>query len=354
MKTFSKISASHYVLPAKNLTNADLSSTFEEAKLRNISRVSGILERRVAPAGVTALDLGFEAARRMLEAENIAREDFDMLIFVSQTGDHILPASAYVLHEKLSLPKSCGAFDMPLGCPAMPYALTVANGLIASGQCGKILLVFADTITKLVYPKDRSLVTLHGDGAAAFTIEKSGGRNGLEFVELGVQSTGWKSLMVPAGGMRLPKSAATKKEITSDAGVCTTDEHLQMDGMGVFQFSTTKIPSEICAALKKHEADISDFDLVLLHQANRLITDQIYKKIGADKEQQFMFMEKVGNLSAASTPVLLARALREGRLDKGGRVLLCSFGVGLTWGTFAISFGKNSVKTSKKASDELA
>ncbi|MBO6102457.1 MAG: ketoacyl-ACP synthase III [Opitutales bacterium] len=347
-----KITASHYVLPEGRLTNETLSERFPPKKVAGISKLSGIYERRVAPKGATSVDLGAECAKRMLEDLNIPADDFDMLIFASQTRDYILPASAFIIHEKLGLPQTCGAFDLPLGCAAFPYAMGVANGLIASGQCKKILLIAAETITRLIYPKDRGLAPLHGDGAASFVICASEDGSGFEFADFGADSSGWKYLIVPDGGMRSPLSPSSFEEKTDESGITTTNASIQMDGAAVFHFSISTIPGAIKKALAKNKADIASYDLVLLHQANKMMLDQIYGALGVPEERRFFFMEKIGNLSAASSPVLLAEALREGKLAGGGRLLLSAFGVGLTWGTFSMKFAPGSA-TPAKASTQF-
>lgn len=351
MKYFSKITASHYVLPKEVLTDDELSARFDPKKLKGISKLSGIHARRVAPAGVTACDLAFAAADRLLRSESIERSDFDMVVFVTQTPDHLLPATGFILHERLGLPRTCGAFDISLGCPAMPYALSVANGLIASGQCKKILVVFAETITRLVHPKDRTLVPLHGDGAAVFVMERADGDCGFEFADIGADSSGWKHLQVPAGGMRTPRSPETARETVDETGVCTNAESLQMNGAAVFHFAITVIPQAIRESLQKHALTLTDCKLMILHQANKMMLDNIYNQLELPAEKRFFFMEEVGNLSAASTPVTLAEALRQGKLANGGRVLLASFGVGLTWGVYSHLFAPHSVKASQASTD---
>ena len=351
MNYFSKISASHYVLPKESLTDEALAERFDPKKVKGISKLSGIRERRIAPEGTTAADLGYEAARRLLESEGIDRSDFDMIIFVTQTPDYILPGNSFIVHERLGLPSACGAFDTSMGCAAMPYGLSISNGLIASGQCRKILLIFSDTISKLVYPKDRSLVTLHGDGAAAFVIEKAEDAYGFEFADIGVDSSNWKQLLVPAGGARLPKSADTRKETVDASGICTTAESLQMNGAAVFHFAISTIPSAIRASLEKRQLSLDSCRYVLLHQANKMMLDNIYNQLKVPEEKRFFFMEKIGNLSLASTPVLLAEALRQGKFAEGGRALMAAFGVGLTWGVFSVNFEAHSVRASRASTD---
>ncbi len=352
MKFHAKMTASHYVLPGQILDNDDLAARFGLRKVKAISNLSGIYERRVCPKNITAVDLGGAAAGRMLDSLSIDRSDFDMLIFVSQTRDYILPPSAYVLHDRLKMPSSCGAFDLPLGCSAFPCAMGIANGLVASGQCKKILLILSDTITHLINPGDRGLVTLHGDGAAAFVLERSEDEFGFEFADMGSESSGWKYLIVPAGGMRTPSSNETRLEKTTPDGITTTDENLQMNGEAIFHFSITTVPGAVRKTLAKHNAEISSYDLVLFHQANKLMLDNIYNELGVDEKCRFFFMEKIGNLSAASSPVLLAEALRSGKLNSGGRLLLSAFGVGLSWAIFSMRFAPGG-KISSKASTEL-
>lgn len=353
MLLHSKITASHYILPSGRLTNEMLSERFPPKKVAGVSKLSGIYERRVAASDITAGDMGYECARRLVESKDIDVSSFDLLIFVSSTRDYILPPTASIIHEKLNLPETCGSFDMVLGCPAFPYALSVANGMIASLQCKKILLVIADAVTKLVNPMDRGLVTLHGDGAAAFVLEPSDTSVGVDFIDLGTDSKDWRNLVVPAGGFKLPKSAVTCQPKTDDSGATFTDENIQMNGAAVFHFSMTKIPEQISASLKRRNIGIDDIDLILLHQANKMMLEEIYRQIGiVDDSKKFFFMEKIGNLGAASTPVLLAEALRCGKIIGSMNVLLSSFGVGLSWGTALIHF-KSAEKIASSAETEF-
>ena len=329
MPLFTTITASHYVLPAQTLTHAALAERFGEKAVASIEKLSGILERRVAPEGVSALDLGEAAARRMLEEKNVDFSSIDMLVFGTITPDHPLPGNGVLLHERLGLSPRCGAFDIPQGCPTFHYVLSVANGLIASGQCRKVLVVVADAITQRIRPDDRGLITLHGDGAAAFLIERApdSALCGVEAVEIGLDSSGWKHLTIDADG-------------------------LHMNGAAVFHFGVSRIPDAVAEFLRRTGRTMAEFDTVLLHQANKMMLRQIYDRIGVPESKQFFFMERIGNLSAASTPVLLARALREGAIPDGGRALVVSFGAGLAWGLASLSF-QNPRGCACTASDTL-
>lgn len=326
------ITAMHYCVPREVLTQTDLAARFSEKQVANIAKLSGITERRIAPQGVTSVDLACCAARRLFEARGIDPQSIDFVLFATQTGDYQLPASACVLHGRLGLSKQCGALDIGLGCSAFPYGLSVANGLIASGVANRILLVNADTLTKVIHPCDRGLVPLHGDGAVVSLIEPAGEKDGLLGFELGTDGSGSEHLVIPASGARTARTEQTAADIVDDSGSVRSQEHLYMNGPAVFQFSIREVPEAIQRAFAKWGVSADDIDLLLLHQANRMMLDLIYKKVGIPPQKQFFFMEKIGNMSGASTPMALAEAWRSGRLHAGSLVALASFGVGLSWG----------------------
>lgn len=327
------ITAMHYCLPSKRLTNDELETRFDPKALKSIVKMSGIRERRVTEAGQTALDLGYVAAERMLRERGVPPESLDLIIFVSQTPDYQIPASACVLHERLKCASTCAAFDIGLGCSAFPYALSVVNGMIISGQARRALLVNADALTQVIHPGDRGLVPLHGDGAVATLVEATGDPvSGLSGFLLGTEGSGYRHLMIPASGARQPRSAESKREIRDNSGSVRTDEHLAMNGPAIFHFSVYKVPEIIRAALAKFQLNVNDLDLLLMHQANKTMLDLIYRAVGVPEEKRFFFMENVGNTSGASTPMVLAEAIRQGRVKPGGRTLIVSFGVGLSWG----------------------
>ena len=326
------ITAIHYCLPPGRLTNDELAERFGAKQISSIVKMAGISERRIAPPGVTASDLAFVAAQRLLQSRGIAPAEIDLLVFVSQTGDYQIPATACVLHGRLGLGQHCAAFDINLGCSGYPYSLAVVDGLIGSGVAKKALLLNADALTQVIHPRDRGLVPLHGDGAVATLLEPAAPGEGLCGIHLGTDGTGAAHLMIPASGARKPRSEETKREMVDASGSVRTDEHLAMNGPAVFHFSVYKVPEMIRAGLTKFGVGIGEVDLVVLHQANKTMLELIYKSIGVPAEKKFFFMENVGNTSGASTPMALAEAVRQGRVAPGSLTLLASFGVGLYWG----------------------
>jgi 3-oxoacyl-[acyl-carrier-protein] synthase III len=331
------ITGMHYCIPTRRLTNDELVQRFGERQVKSITKMAGVVERRVVEPGQTASDLAYWAAKRLLDDRNVDPGSIDLLIFASQTGDYQLPATACVLHGRLGLSERCGAFDINLGCTSFPYSLSVAHGMIAGGVAQRALVLTADALTTVIHPMDRGLVPLHGDGAVATMVEPTtvGGFAGFL---LGTEGTGYQHLMIPASGARIPRSDETKKETTDESGIVRTQEHLAMNGPAIFHFSVYKVPDVIRQALERLQWTVADLDLLLLHQANKTMVDLIYRALDVPLEKRFYFMEHVGNTSGPSTPMVLAEAWRQGRVRPGGRVMFAAFGVGLSWGVAALEW----------------
>lgn len=330
------------VLPEKVLSNEDLARVFGEREIASAVKMSGVLERKISRPDQFASDLALTAAERLLTKTAFDRSEIDLLMFVSQTPDYRIPTTSSILHGKLGLSHSCATFDINQACSAYPYALSIAHSMIVSGVAHYALILNADTLTKLIHPKDRSLTVLHGDGAAATLVASCDADAGLEAIMLGTDGAGAKHLLVPAGGARLACGPETRLERTDAAGCTRTDENLVMDGPAIFHFSVYKVPEIIDEALQKSSLTIDDIDLIILHQANKTMMEMIYKRLRVPPEKRFLCIETMGNSSGPSTPIALAEAWRQGRVRPGSRTLLCSFGAGLTWGVAIIKWPENA------------
>lgn len=330
------------VLPAHTLSNAELEARFGQKEMASIIKTAGIQQRRVAAPGQCASDLALTAAERLFQHKSWDRSLVDMLMFVSQTPDYRIPTTASVLHGKLGLKTDCATFDINQACSAFPYALSVAHSSVVSGQAHYALVINADTLTSLIHPNDRSLVALHGDAACATLVGPCGPEFGFEGFSLGTDGTGASHLIVPAGGMRMPSSADTRQETTDEAGCTRTHEHIKMNGPAVFHFSVYRVPEAIRDALSKIGRKLEEVDLVILHQANKMMLDLIFKSLRVPADKQFFCIENMGNSSGPSTAVALSEAWRLGRIKPGSRTLLCSFGAGLTWGISIIHWPENA------------
>ncbi len=330
------------VLPEAILDNEELGRRFGVAEVASAIKMSGISARRVASPSQYASDLALTAAERLLSFLDFDRSSIDLLIFVSQTPDYRIPTTAAVLHGKLGLGENCATFDVNQACSAYPYTLGIAQSMIANGLARNALVLNADTLTRLIHPRDRSLIVLHGDAAAATILGACNEDFGLEGFTLGTAGSGAKHLLVPAGGSRMPCGPDTRIERTDGSGCVRSDENLVMDGPAVFHFSVYKVPEVIRATLDEFQLTVDDIDTVILHQANKTMVDLIYRSLRIPPEKRFYCLENMGNSSGPSTPVALAEAWRQGRIRPGSRTLICSFGAGLTWGVAMIRWPEDA------------
>ena len=322
-----------YVLPEKTVSNDELAEAFAGWSAEKILKKTGISSRHVSADKETACDLGVQAAEKLIQSVDIPREKIDFLIFVSQSPDYLLPTTACVIQNRLGLKKQSGAFDLNLGCSGYIYGLAVGKGLVDSGIAKNVLLITSETYTKHINPLDRSTRTIFGDGAAATLI----GHGGMEIGEfdLGTDGSGKDLLMVPAGGMRLPKSAETAVEY-DDNGNIRSQEQLYMDGTGVFEFTLREVPVSVNQILSKSSLTKDEIDMFVFHQANQFMLDFLRKQMKIDKEKFYQDFSDTGNTVCASIPIALKRAMDKNIVKSNQTILLCGFGVGLSWGSTII------------------
>lgn len=326
-------------LPDHILTNEVLAAEYSNWSAGKIGEKTGILERRIAAEGETALDLAAQAARTLFERNPALRDRVDFLIFCTQASDHILPTSACILQQRLGLPTSIGALDINLGCSGFVYGLSLAAGLIASGAASGVLLVTADTYSKYIHPRDKSVRTLFGDGAAAtLVVPDADGTGHIGPFVFGTDGSGADRLIVEAGGFRLPSSPDTCVEEEDRSGNVRTRGHLFMDGGAVLAFTLREVPRAYRALLDKTETTPDDYNHVVLHQANKFMLDTLQKKLGLPDAKLPRRYEDIGNTVSSTIPFVLASLAEQGRLTGGTRTLLIGFGVGLSWAAASVGF----------------
>lgn len=338
MKT-STISAIAHALPTNVVTQEELIERFGAKTVNSIAKMSGIRSRRVVASGQCASDLAYAAAQRLLEHTGVDPKTIDLVTFASQTPDYRIPATSSVLHGKLGLSEHCASFDINQACSSFLHSLQVAHSMIVAGTAKRALVLNGDALSTLINPFDRGLVTLHGDGATAALVEPSDmTRGGVEFIEIGTDGTKFDRLLVPAGGARMPSSETTRVETTDEEGCIRNLEQIYMDGPAVFHFVVYKVTDVLRNAITKMQKTIDDFDMVLLHQANKTMVDLIYRALDVPKEKRFYYLEDIGNSSGASLPSLLSQCWRQGAIKPGSRTLLCAFGGGLSWGVASVKW----------------
>ena len=294
-------------LPARQIENIGMVDQFSVDDVNQIIKLTGVNNRYVAPEGVSAGDLCMKAASDLLDVLDWDPNSVDGLIFMSQTPNQLLPATACRIQNKLGLRTSSFAFDVNLGCSAYPYGLWLAGSLMSSGA-NRILLLAGDTINKIVDPCDRSTAFLFGDAGTATALEKNG-QASWDFI-LGTDGSGANYLQA------------------------SSNKCLKMDGPKVFEFTLQRIP----VLLSELDQKIGrSHDYYLFHQANKLIVEHLRRKCKVSKVSCPSNIDKFGNTSSASIPLLLTSELGDIDVGNGLSLALVGFGVGLSWAAASIT-----------------
>jgi len=336
---FASIKAIEYALPNVELTNAKLSLQFPEWSVEKISSKTGIESRHIASEYECASDLGVEAANLLFDRDTVRRDVVDFILFCTQSPDYFLPTTACLLQDRLQLPTSAGALDFNLGCSGFVYGLGLAKGLIETGQAQHVLLITAETYSKHMNPKDKSVRTIFGDAAAATYIEaEECEKEKIGIPVYGTDGSGACNLIVPAGGMR-ERSHVNHEEGAVDYGSdMRNGADLFMNGPEIFTFTLERVPTSIEMALRRAGIGLEDIDLFVFHQANGFMLEHLRKKCGIPNDKFYVSLADVGNTVSSTIPIALKRAQEDGRLEKGMRVMLSGFGVGYSWSTCIIEW----------------
>lgn len=337
----SRIAGVAAAVPARRINLSALASEWGERDVANIIQSTGITHVREAPQGMTTADLCEAAARSLFSELGATPGEVDGIVFVSQTPDHIMPATSAILQHRLHLERRVAAFDVSYGCSGYVYGLLQADLLIHSGLCRKVLVCAGDTTTRVVNPRDRALKMLFGDGGSATLVVQGDDRHAYS---VRTDGSGARSLIIPAGGARQPRNALTCVPREAEGGNVRSEEDLFMDGIAVLYMALRDVPEaidEAVALVGWTRADVSFFGL---HQANRFMTDYLAKKLKAPPGAVPFGAADVGNTGPASIPVLLAREhprlRQEGRL---ARSVLCGFGVGFSVAAMTASLSDTTI-----------
>lgn len=314
-------------LPEKILTNCDLEKLVDTSD-EWITTRTGIKERRVLESGKASSDMAIEASKLALKSANLEPEDIDLVIVATMTPDMMTPSTACIVQDKLGC-KNAAAFDISAACSGFLYGLSIARAFIASGTYKNVLLIGTEAMSRILDWKDRSTCILFGDGAGAAVVSEVAEGYGILDIELGSDGSGSDHLLIPAGGSRRPTNQDTLDKRL---------QYISMEGSEVFKFAVRKIDETCKNILQKTGLKAEDVDLLIPHQANTRIIDSAVKKLKIPREKTFVNLDKYGNMSAASIPVALDEAIREGRIKNGNHVLLVGFGGGLTWGSSIIKW----------------
>lgn len=323
-------------VPKTIVDNLAANEFFTEKEAKSVVRMTGIRQRRVASDSQCASDFCYAAASKLIKEVEVDLSTVDVLIFVSQTPDYRMPATSSILQSRLGLAKTTAAYDINLGCAGFVYGLGLAYSFCSQPSIRKVLLLNGETRTKVYSQKDKSTGLLFGDGGTAVLIDKNQGY-GESFFSMNADGDRSHYIMIKSGGYRHPSSVESLQEKVYDDGSIRTDENGVMDGAGVFDFTIQDIPTDIENTLGFAGLSIEHINLFYLHQANKFITDHIAKKMGIPLDRVPYSLQKFGNTSSVSIPLTMVSESSQLLTEKDHKVLVCGFGVGLSWGTGIIN-----------------
>jgi len=311
--------------PARILTNAELEQRVDTSDEWIVER-TGIRERRIAEPNETLTSYSLVAAQQAMAQAGVTAADLDGIVFATVTPDRRLPSAACDLQALLGA-KNAWAFDLVAACPGWVYALTVAEGMMATGQGDTVLVVGAEKLSSIVDQTDRSTVILFGDGAGAAVLRRATDDRGMLATYLGADGDLASLLYIPAGGSSEPL----------DETVIREKRHLmQMAGREVFKAAVLAMSRSTDEAIRRAGLSPDDIDLLVPHQANMRIIEATAKYAKIPMSKVFVNVDRYGNTSSASIPLALVQAQEEGRLKPGMIVMLVSFGAGFTWGSVVL------------------
>ncbi len=310
--------------PDRLETNELLQAEQPDWDMRVIGEKTGILQRYVAAPGECSSDLGVKAAERLFKEQGVDRATIDYLLFCTQTPDYALPTTACLVQDRLGLRTSVGALDFNLGCSGFVYGVALADGLIRAGLARRVLLITAETYTKLIDRNDRSLRTIFGDAACA-TLVESHDRPSLWGFQFGTDGSGANTLIANCGGFRRPADAIRPK------GRKRWKSDLYMDGAALISFTNSAIPGLVQQICESGGVGLPEVRRLLFHQATRKMLEELQFVLGVDQERLPIRLEEVGNTVSCTLPILIDQMRRDGSLDRESTNMLVGFGVGWSW-----------------------
>ncbi|MDD4504612.1 MAG: ketoacyl-ACP synthase III [Clostridiaceae bacterium] len=314
-------------LPDRIVTNHEMENIVDTTDEWIRSR-TGICERRVSDENTATSDLATTAALRALENANLKPEDIGLIIVATVTPDMMFPSTACIVQKNIGA-INAAAFDLEAACSGFLYGLAISDSLVKTGSYKNILVIGAETLTKIVDFTDRNTCVIFGDGAGAAVVSEVPEEYGILSTYIGADGRGGHLLSQPAGGSRIPASVES---------IQNRQHYVQMDGKEVFKFAVKIMGDAAEKALEKCGLFKEDIDYLIPHQANIRIIDASVKRLKISNEKVYINLDKYGNMSSASVAIAMDEASRKGLLKDGDIVVLVGFGGGLTWGSAVLKW----------------
>ena len=328
-------------VPKNRVGNDTFSELLSPKEIKMFEKTVGILERRWTAKGVTASDLGFEAASDLFSDPRFKKEDIKCLIFISQTSDYKIPFTSNILQDRLGLSPDILCLDINAGCAGFVQGLSMAYSMANSLENGKVLLIVAETLSKILSLKDRGTTMLFGDAASAAIISKkeNGTKSHLNFFTDGKNHD---AIQIPDGGYRNPVGDESLSVFERENGNLRSNMNLSMDGPKVFDFTLREVAAGVSDLLNHFSEPIDEIGYFLFHQSNRFIINQIASQLSIPKDKVLINIQSYGNTSGVTLPLLITTH-KDNFKDKNARILCSGYGSGLTWGNAVITIDKETV-----------
>lgn len=321
-------------VPKKILSNHDYNWITQKERDQLIQMI-GVETRHVAEPGQTTADLCFQAAEQLLDRLGWDRGEINLLVFVSQSRDYIIPSTSAILQDRLKLPKTCMAIDINLGCSGYVYGLSVISSLIRTTGLQKGLLLVGDLSNVTSSYRDKSTFPLFGDAGTATALELKPGYAPMQF-NLQTDGSGYDAIIIHDGGVRNLVSRKSFSYKKYGEGIYRNRLQIALDGIEVFNFSLREVVPNIKTTLKKYDRQLDEFNFLVFHQANRLINETLRKMLKVDPAKVPYSLHDFGNTSCSSIPLTMVTQLQNILTEKPQKLLLSAFGIGLSWGTVLI------------------
>ncbi len=318
-------------LPENHIINSHFHPQFGATAVKDVVKMIGVEGRYWADENITTRDLCSKAGIHLLQKLNWQPDSVDALIFVSQTPDYRLPASACALQSDFKLPSACITFDVNLGCSGYPYAIWLAMTMVRTGSARRVLLAVGDTVSKIVDPTDRSTAMLFGDAGTVTAIEATADQ-AASFV-MGTDGNGAANLIVPRGAFKDYLSFGDERLVNRNPN------YLYMDGSEIFNFTLKTVPALVNETIDLSGISVDRHDGFLFHQANLFMLKHLIKKLGVPPEKAPININQYGNTSCASIPLLMTTCLNHRLTNEPMRLAMFGFGVGYSWAGASLSVG---------------
>ncbi len=316
--------------------NVDISFMTAD-EIEKFKDATGIAERRVVNSETCTSDLCYNAAEKLIEDLGWNKNEIDIIVFVSQSADYILPVTATLLQNRLGLSTNCIAFDVPLGCSGYVYGMSIISSMMNACNLRKGILLVGDTSTKLISKLDKSTLPLFGDAASATAFVYDEQADDLLF-DLGSDGSGADAIIIKDGGARNRINNASLEYQNFDSGIKRNNCHLVLEGMDVFSFGISQAPKTVNSLISKFDIDFNSIDYFVFHQANLMMNKMIVKKLKIPTDKVPYSLFNFGNTSSATIPLTIVTNLSNILNNEKKQLLCCGFGVGLSWGTVKVTF----------------